>query len=119
MSIGQRWFQPQRDVLLTGAGFTQSFRGYLASEMWAAIFNQAEIRRHDKLRKCMIQGDLNFETTYDTIMESPEYEPKEKVAFLKALRNAYAQMDEIISEQTSRVSAFAVCQALGSRVGPS
>lgn len=119
MSIGQRWFQPARNLLLTGAGFTHPFRGYLASEMWAAIFNQAEIRRHDKLRKCMIQGDLNFETIYDTIMESPEdkpqYEPQEKAAFLNALRNAYRQMDEIISDQGNRVSAFAVCRSFVSR----
>jgi hypothetical protein len=111
VSIGQRWFQPGRDVLLTGAGFTHPFRGYLATEMWAAIFNQGEIQQHDKLRKSMIQGDLNFETIYDMIMESPESEPGEKAAFLNALRNAYRQMDEIISDQANRVSAFAVCQS--------
>ena len=115
MSIVQRWFQPRRDVLLTGAGFTHPFHGYLASEMWPAILNQAEIRRHDKLRECMVEGDLNFETIYDTIMESPEYEPREKAAFLNALRNAYRQMDEIISDQANRVSAFAVCQSFVSR----
>lgn len=115
MSIGQRWFQPCRDVLLTGAGFTHPFGGYLASELWAAILNRTEIRRHDKLRKCMIQGDLNFETIYDMIMESPEYEPQEKAAFLNALRNAYHQMDEIISDHGNRVSAFAVCQSFVSR----
>jgi len=28
--------------MLTGAGFTETFGGYLATEMWAAIFNQPE-----------------------------------------------------------------------------
>ena len=63
----------------------------------------------------MIQGDLDFETIYDMIMKSPEYKPREKAAFLNALRNAYRQMDEIISDQTNRVSAFAVCQSFVSR----
>lgn len=48
-------------------------------------------------------------------MESPEYEPRERAAFLNALRSAYRQMDEIISDQGNRVSAFAVCQSFVSR----
>jgi len=37
------WFTAARHVLLTGAGFTQGYGGYLASEMWATIFRQPEI----------------------------------------------------------------------------
>ena len=35
-------------VLLTGAGFTKTFGGYLASEMWATILNQPEIQILEK-----------------------------------------------------------------------
>ena len=40
-------------VLLTGAGFTKTFGGYLASEMWATILNQPEVQRSPELLKGM------------------------------------------------------------------
>jgi hypothetical protein len=39
-------------VLLTGAGFTKTFGGYLASEMWATILNQPEVLQLGHREKC-------------------------------------------------------------------
>ena len=55
-------------VLLTGAGFTKSFGGYLASEMWAAILNQPEIQNSPALLKRMRELEtLDYELLYEEI----------------------------------------------------
>ena len=44
-----------KTILLTGAGFTKTFGGFLGSEMWAAIFNQPEVGEDNKLREYMLR----------------------------------------------------------------
>lgn len=99
---------------MSGAGFTKNFGGYLASEMWAAILSQPEVREDDELRKLMLQGDLNYETLYDVVQQTQNFKPKQKRDFTNAIHNAYRQMDEIIS-QRDRIKAAAMCQSFVSR----
>jgi hypothetical protein len=55
-------------VLLTGAGFTKTFGGYLASEMWATILNQPEVQDSPELLKKIRDADnLDYETCYEEI----------------------------------------------------
>jgi hypothetical protein len=52
-------------VLLTGAGFTKPYGGYLASEMWATILNQPEVQNSPELLTGMRNLEfLNYETFY-------------------------------------------------------
>jgi len=37
-------------ILLTGAGFTKNFGGFLGSQMWDQIINDPEIQDNDNLR---------------------------------------------------------------------
>jgi SIR2-like domain len=85
------WFTAARHVLLTGAGFTQGYGGYLASEMWATIFRQPEIRADPLLHVAMRQY-LNFEFLYDLVLGSGDYSPESQRAFIIAIRRAYLQM---------------------------
>src|SRR3989338_5874078 len=112
MSQSARWFRPTKNVLLTGAGFTRDFGGYLASEMWAAIFRRPEIRDHPELRKCMLE-ELNYEALYDKVLSSGSYTDEDKDSLTQAIRKAYEEMDELISEanQRRRDTAAAVCRA--------
>ena len=107
-----RWFKPTKNVLLTGAGFTRDFGGYLASEMWAAIFRRPEIRDHPELRKFMLE-ELNYEALYDKVLSSGSYTDEDKASLTQAIRKAYEEMDELISEanQRRRDTAAAVCRA--------
>jgi hypothetical protein len=53
-------------VLLTGAGFTKTFGGYLASEMWATILNQPEVQNSPELLKGMRDlENLDYEMYYE------------------------------------------------------
>ena len=116
MSPNGRYFTPAKTVLLTGAGFTHPFGGYLASEMWSVILNQPEIRQYPKLRKRMLE-ELNYETLYDTVLASDGYTPVETHAFTKAIRNAYQHMHEIIcrDEVKHRSSASGACRSFVER----
>ncbi len=100
MSENQRWYKVTNAILLTGAGFTQTFGGYLGSQMWAAILNQPEVQRDPKLRECLLREDtLSYEAVYDQVLESPEYLPDQKRALTTAMRRAYQEMDDILCRQ--------------------
>ena len=83
----------KRTVLLTGAGFTQSFVGFLSSQMWQTIFNQPRIRNSQKLREILLQT-TNYEDAYDQIVS--QYEASDRDAFIEAIIEACRQMDEEI-----------------------
>jgi hypothetical protein len=64
-------------VVLTGAGFSRPFGGYLAAEMWAAILRQPQVRESPALRERMLK-DMNFEAVYEDVMTSapPKSRPR-------------------------------------------
>jgi hypothetical protein len=100
-------------VLLTGAGFTKNFGGYLASEMWAAIFGQPEIRQNEDLRLAMLDC-LNFEAIYDRVLTSGDYE-RSRDGYVAATRRAYENMHrQICADGDPRKTgpAGAVCRRI-------
>jgi hypothetical protein len=90
-----RYYQVKSVVLLTGAGFSKPFGGYLASEMWAIIFNQLKSLDSQNLRT-LLRGELNYERAYDVVMSGGLYSPTEKSAFTKGLIDAYRELDQSI-----------------------
>jgi len=113
----QRWFSPAENVLLTGAGFTKDFGGYLAGEMWSVIFNRTEIQEYPALRRKMLEDrELNFERIYsDVIRPDSSYADNERTALTKAVRAAYGQMDDNICEYKNKQKASALFQIFISR----
>jgi len=43
-----------KTILLTGAGFTKNFGGFIASEMWAKIFNCRELQIEVSPKLCSV-----------------------------------------------------------------
>jgi len=84
-------------ILLTGAGFTNDFGGYLAKDMWSEIFNQKTVQAIPRLQEAMRHGEgaFNFEEVYDKVVYGDFSEP-EKAEMAQAVRNAYGTLDEII-----------------------
>lgn len=89
----------KKGILLTGAGFSQSFGGYLSSQMWAAIFNQPEILRFPRLQRCLLEN-VDFEAVYDAVLypgrTGPHFNDAEKAALRDAIFNTYVQMEREI-----------------------
>jgi hypothetical protein len=106
------FFQPSRHILLTGAGFTKNFNGYLAEEMWAAILRQPEVRGNHKLRRALLDC-MNFEEVYDRIVTSEDY-AEERPSFVTAVRRAYEQMHERICSAELKIgpSAAQACRLI-------
>ena len=108
MSNQDRWFTPAKNVLLTGAGFTKNFGGYLAREMWELLLNRPEIRQSKRLH-AFLRNELDYETAYDKVTTSDDYTEEEKSAFTTAIRNAYQQMHKDICQEDNNVRSFGVC----------
>ena len=109
-------FTPARTVLLTGAGFTQSFGGLLGKGMWEAIFNQPNIQAQPTLRKRMLE-QMNYEAFYSEVMTG-DYSAEEKHAVTTAVREAYAQFHRDLCRQGDShysASAAAVCSRFVAR----
>ena len=82
----------------------QNFGGYLADEMWAAIFNREEIQANDDLRRRMLDSEhLDFESVYDEVVQGGS--PEEREGFQAALEAAFAAMHAATLSQTNEASS--------------
>lgn len=101
----------RKTILLTGAGFSESFGGYLSSQMWAAIFNQPEISEFPQLQQCFL-GTVDFEAVYDAVLypgrRGKHFSNAAKSAFKDALLKTYLYMEGEIYR--SRANAKLACE---------
>lgn len=79
-------------ILLTGAGFTKNFGGFLGDEMWAQIFNDAEIQSDDDLRS-LLQEDYDFESVYSAVVSSKMADVKKDI-MKRVIERAYKNLDD-------------------------
>jgi len=82
-------------VLLTGAGFTRNFGGFLAKEMWALIFNHSEVGKYSKLKK-LLKNDFDYESVYYKVIEGNKFDDNEKMALAYAVFSSYKILDDKI-----------------------
>src|SRR4051812_41503212 len=93
--MADRFYQAKSPILLTGAGFSKPYGGYLASEMWSIIFNQLTYS-DSKLLLPILRRELNYERAYDIVMSEANFSPSEKSAFTNAFSEAYGELDQSI-----------------------
>lgn len=82
-------------LFLTGAGFTKNFGGFLATEMWAQIFNDTRIQSQNKLRE-LLQSNFDFEAIYAQVVTGNKYTDEEQAAMRGAIQDSYRRLDEAI-----------------------
>lgn len=85
-------------LLLTGAGFTKNFGGFLALEMWEEIFNTKWIRESPKLRSLLLENE-DFESVYSKVLDEEGFSPDDKERMKKAVRDAYRSLDNAIKSR--------------------
>jgi len=88
-------FKSKKHILLTGAGFTRNFGGFLADKMWEKIFNNKELQTYNSLRKHSM-NTFDFESAYYEVMKNNYYKLEEKNVFTKSIEKAYNDMDNIL-----------------------
>lgn len=82
-----------QSMLLTGAGFTKDFGGFIGEGMWALIFNHQLIHKNKALKDLMLK-EYNYESIYNKILDlSNNYTVDEKEAIKKAVFDAYEKLD--------------------------
>lgn len=90
-------YQVNKFVLLSGAGFTRDFGGFLANEMWALIFNQPELNRYPRV-KSLMQNDFDYESIYYKVAEGNEFNEDERKTLTAAIFSAYKKLDDKIKD---------------------
>lgn len=89
-------FKSKNLILLTGAGFTKNFGGFLGSEMWAQIFNDPEIQNNEHLRS-PLQEDYDFESVYSSVMTG-NFSDEDKNIMKRVVERAYKNLDDAIKD---------------------
>jgi len=84
-----------KKVLLTGAGFTKDFGGFLATEMWAFIFNNPSLDNHPEIKN-LLRHNFSYESVYHEVVKTLEYENGDRDAIKEAVKSAYDKLDESI-----------------------
>lgn len=91
-----------KNILLTGAGFSADYGGFLSTQMWAKIFNNKELDPYPGVKN-VLRKDFDFEFAYWQVMKSATYSDEAKKAMKKAIVEAYAGMDENIKNRLVNV----------------
>jgi hypothetical protein len=89
-------FNPR--IILTGAGFTKPWGGYLASELWSVIVSHPALRAAPET-DMVLHDQLNFEETLARVQAEPETFRKEngEAILWRAVLEAFAVMDSRIA----------------------
>lgn len=84
-------------IILTGAGFTANFGGFLAREMWSKIFNNPKMNDSGNL-KIELRKNFDFEDLYSQVLGNrmPKLHPQEYSLFVESLNEAYEALDDAI-----------------------
>jgi hypothetical protein len=85
-------------ILLTGAGFTKNFGGFLAREMWAQIHNRLQKYNEESLLQ-IIRDEFDYEKIFEELVKGTEYSDEQKDKVNKSFLEAYKFMDQIICNE--------------------
>lgn len=91
------------NVLLTGAGFTRDFGGFLAQEVWSQIYNHPEVGSRPHLLSTL-RKDFNYESVYHEVLRGEKYMEADREAMNHAILDAYQNLDDEVRE-LSRVKS--------------
>ena len=103
--------------VLTGAGFSKNFGGFLGSEMWSQIFNNQQIQADPDLRD-ILKDDYDYESAYSKVLDSKL--PEEKKQMMRSVvLEAYKRLDDslkgwVFNDSSSHpVNPYLLSETLG------
>ena len=95
MAIGN--FVPYDYVLLTGAGFSYPFGGFLANEFWERLFRRTQVQARPKVR-ALVLGERSFENALAQVRTDPTFDKEDVSALESAVMEVFASMDADIAQ---------------------
>jgi hypothetical protein len=86
---------PHRCVLLTGAGFTHNFGGYLATQFWEHLFNLEAVYRNADLKRVLLdfQNNYDFEKIYGLLRKEGGTNFQ---LYMSGLDAVYSEIDSLV-----------------------
>jgi hypothetical protein len=92
-------------VILTGAGFTANFGGFLAKEMWSKIFNNP-LLDNAGIIKLALRDNFDFEEMYSSAFDDRKPYPEGELKLYKqAVTEAYLAMNDYLLGGNIQISA--------------
>lgn len=85
----------QKNLLLTGAGFSANFGGLLAREMWSKILSNPKMDQIPEIRK-LLKKNFDFESVYSDVKNSTVYPESDKKIFQDIVLESYSLMDNAL-----------------------
>lgn len=88
-------------ALLTGAGFTHNFGGYLATQMWERIFNEIGVFKSARIQALMKgkNNKFDFEKLYATLRKE---NGSDFAVYEKAVAKVYGDLDELVQRSLNQ-----------------
>lgn len=105
-------------VLLTGAGFSSDFGGFLASEMWSKIFNSKSLLGFPRVKQ-LLRNNYDFEFVYWLVTKGVDFSLEEKNALKVAIVQSYENMDSNITHYLNEANLGYFFNFLASGAGVS
>lgn len=98
-------FKSKNLILLTGAGFTHNFGGFLGREMWSKIFNNPLVQAKEKIRNLLLDN-FDFEDAYSNVFSQDKqvflqsqndlFDDQDRKAFSEAIEQSYKDLDNTV-----------------------
>ena len=85
------------NVLLTGAGFTRDFGGFLAQEVWSHVYNHPGVGCCPQLLSTL-RKNFDYESVYHEVFREKSYMEEDKKAMNQAILESYQNLDEEVRE---------------------
>src|SRR5437016_1205144 len=86
----------KNSILLTGAGFSKNFGGFLASELWGRIFSHPALINY-RSSKTWLHDNFDYETVYYRIQNNAMLTPEEKTAMTAAVLQSYHDQENMFA----------------------
>jgi hypothetical protein len=94
-------FEIRKPVLLTGAGFTANFDGFLAKDMRFRIMGNPRVQGRSKIVS-LLQSPGSSEAVYNDVMTG-NYGVEDQTALDEAVHGAYRDLDDLVRKYPSSV----------------
>jgi|SRR3989344_1362995 len=82
-------------ILLTGAGFTKNFNGFLGKDMWSMIFNDYRIQNCPKIKNLLLEN-FDFEAVYSEVVNGKGFDDNEKQIMKTVIEEVYKKLDDAV-----------------------
>lgn len=97
-----------KNILLTGAGYTANYGGFLADEMYDKIFNNPKISSLSESAHAIIRNSLDFdyEGIYSDIDTSADVTPQDRLITRGLVVDAYRALDKDLKRDHNRAGGM-------------